>query len=95
MSLDIGKLMEELRDAINDANADIQKLKAVRPAGDKKQEEEVLVLSAAIAKVVIQHIQENADVFIDSHDNALAQDPGGTAPNQHPVRISRQKGYIR
>lgn len=95
MSLDISDLMDDLKDAITEANLVIERLAAVREVGDKKQQDELLVLGAAIAKVLINHIRENADVIIDSHDNAVAFDPGGTSPNQHPVRISRQKGYIR
>jgi len=95
MSLDISDLMDEIKEGIESANADITRLADVRPASGKKREEELMVLAAAIAKVIINHIRENADVIIDPHDNATALDPGGTAPNRHPVQVSRQKGYIR
>ena len=93
--LKISELMEELKVELNKANEDIASLAAVRDVGSSEQQEELLVLSAAIAKVLINYIKSNAEVIIPPHDNAVANDPGGTSPNQHQVRISRQKGFIR
>ncbi len=95
MALDPSKLKDELTEAINAANEQLEQLQVLYTDGGKDRDlNETQILAAFIADAVIRHIQENADVIIDPHRNAVGMDPGGTTPVNHPVQISRQKGRV-
>lgn len=84
MALNIDKLAADLNEALRqaDISSSPQAVKEVKG----RQTTQRVAMAKAIAKVVIQHILDNAEVVVPPHD-PFRTDIGGGPPHAHTVTV--------